>query len=161
LQFGILPPLIIDVGLRLATGIRPARRSSDGVGGRRGARASSGWVSMGPAPGMDGIQLGGLVAAQVFLTAESALLVPPAGVLRVLGLAAASPAAILRRLRPVGAGLVVAGAVAFGLDGHGLWTQFSGPLPQHGPLFPPDFYVNDLSGFVNPSGYLAFHTAGT
>jgi hypothetical protein len=40
-------------------------------------------------------------------------------------------------------------------------VQFFGPLTQHGGAFLPDFYKNDLTGFVTPSGYLLFHTAAS
>ena len=39
--------------------------------------------------------------------------------------------------------------------------QFFGPLHQHGSPFTTDFFKNDLSGFVVPSSFLFFHTAGS
>jgi hypothetical protein len=51
--------------------------------------------------------------------------------------------------------------VLVALAGYPLWIQFFGPLGQAGSPFTPDFYKNDLSGFVVPSSYLLFHTAGS
>jgi hypothetical protein len=45
--------------------------------------------------------------------------------------------------------------------GYPLWVQFFGPLHQHGSAFTPDFFKNDLTGFVTPSKLLLFHTAGS
>ena len=45
--------------------------------------------------------------------------------------------------------------------GYPLWVQFFGPLHQHGSAFTPDFFKNDLAGFVIPSRFLFFHTAGS
>jgi hypothetical protein len=40
-------------------------------------------------------------------------------------------------------------------------VQFLGPLRQEGSPFAPDFYKNDLAGFVQPSSSLLLHTAGS
>jgi hypothetical protein len=47
------------------------------------------------------------------------------------------------------------------IAGYPLWVQFFGPLHQAGSPFTIDFYKNDLSGFVVPSSYMLFHTAGS
>ena len=39
--------------------------------------------------------------------------------------------------------------------------QFFGPLHENSSPFTTDFFKNDLSGFVVPSSYLLFHTAGS
>ena len=39
--------------------------------------------------------------------------------------------------------------------------QFFGPLTQSGSAFLPDFFKNDVTSFVTPSGHLLFHTAGS
>jgi len=150
LQFAVLPPLIIDAGLAIVVG-RSARSRADGK--RLLARV--------PAVVWDGLRLGVLLAAQLFISEELALLTAIAGVLLVIGLAVFRPAAAVRRAGPAAGGLLVAAIVTFGIAGHALWTQFSGPLVQHGPLFPPDYYVNDPVNFVTPSSNLLFHTAGT
>ncbi len=147
LQLAVLPPLIIDAGLALAVG--------------RAAVRPAGWTRKIPAALRHGAWLGLLLAAQIFISEELALLTVLTGVLLVAGLAAARPLTAVRRAGQVLAGLAVAGAVTVALAGHALATQLDGPLAQHGALFPPDYYVNDLTSFVTPSAYLLFHTAGT
>src|SRR5260221_9579616 len=144
LEFAVLPPLIIDAGLCLAVG-RPQVASAPRV------RAVVG----------DGARLGLLAAAQLFISEEVALITAIAGLVLVAGVAAARPRSAVRRLGPAAAGLLIAAAVSIALAGPALWTQFGGPLVQHGPLFPLDYYVNDPASFVTPSSYLLFHTAGT
>ena len=56
---------------------------------------------------------------------------------------------------------MVAAGVTLALAGPALWTQFRGPLTQHGALFPADHYVNDLTGFVTAQSSLFFHTAAS
>jgi hypothetical protein len=53
---------------------------------------------------------------------------------------------------------VVTGLV---LAGRGLWVAFAGPLHEHGSAFLFDYYKNDLTGFVTPSGSQLFHTAAS
>jgi len=164
LQFAVLPPLIIDAGLALAAGrpgaSRPpgARRPAD-----RPARARRRLTAPGRAPAVvwDGIRLGLLLTAQLFISEEIALITAIAGMLLVIGLVLSRPASMVRRGLPAAGGALAAAIVVFCLAGHALWTQFAGPLVQHGPLFPPDYYVNDPMSFVTPSSYLVLHTAGT
>jgi hypothetical protein len=47
------------------------------------------------------------------------------------------------------------------IAGYPLWVQFFGPLHQTGSPFTTDFFKNDLSGFVVPSSFMLFHTAGS
>jgi hypothetical protein len=89
------------------------------------------------------------------------LLTGIAGLLIVAVLALGRPRAVSGRLVPAAAGLGVAAAVTLLLAGYPLWVQFFGPLTQHGSAFLPDFYKNDLTGFVTPSGYLLLHTAAS
>ena len=135
LQFAVLPPLIIDAGLRLCLRSRTPLR--------------------------DGAWLGLLVAAQLFTGEELLLLTGLAGVVIVVVLALSRPRAVPGRLATAGAGVGVAGLVTLLLAGYALWVQFFGPLTQQGSSFLPDFYKNDLTGFVTPSGYLLFHTAAS
>jgi hypothetical protein len=135
LQFAVLPPLIIDAALRLCLRSR--------------------------APVRDGAWLGVLVTAQLFTGEELLLLTGIAGLLIVAVLALGRPRALPGRLVPAAAGLGVAGAVTLLLAGYALWVQFFGPLTERGSAFLPDFYKNDLTGFVTPSGYLLFHTAAS
>jgi hypothetical protein len=135
LQFAVLPPLIIDAGLRLCL------RSQ--------------------APVRDGLRLGLLATAQLFTGEELLLLTGLAGLLLVAVLAAGRPRAVPGRLRPAAAGFGIAAGVTVALAGYALWVQFFGPLTQRGSSFTPDFFKNDLSSFVTPSRYLLFHTAAS
>jgi hypothetical protein len=134
-QLAVLPPLIIDAGLRVCVRSR--------------------------APARDGIVLGLLVAAQLFTGEESLMLTGITGLLMVAVLAAGQPRAALARWRPAASGLAVAAGVTLLLAGYPLWVQFFGPLTQSGSPFTPDFFENDLAGFVTPSRYLLFHTSSS
>ena len=135
LLFAVLPPLILDAGLRLATGRTSAVRG--------------------------GVWLGLLVTAQVFITEEILLATAMAGVIIVAVLAASRPRAVPDKIKTVTAGLGVATCVTAVIAGYPLWVQFFGPLRQHGSPFTPDFFKNDLSSFVVPSSYQALHTSGS
>jgi hypothetical protein len=135
LQFAVFPPLIIDVGLRLALGRVSAVRG--------------------------GLWLGLLVTAQLFITEETLLGTAMAGVLLVTVIAVSRPRAVADKVRTVAGGLGVAACVTTVAAGYPLWVQFFGPLYQHGSPFTTDFFKNDLSGFVVPSSFLLFHTAGS
>jgi hypothetical protein len=134
-QLAVLPPLIIDAGLRLCLRSR--------------------------APVRDGAVLGLLATAQIFTGEELLLLTAFAGVLLVAVLALGRPRAAAGRWRPAAAGLAVAGALTLLLAGYPLWVQFFGPLTQHGSAFTPDFFENDLTAFVTPSRYLLFHSVAS
>jgi hypothetical protein len=135
LMFAVLPPLIIDAALRIGTGRSGAVRG--------------------------GLWLGALAAAQL-LTAEELLLDSViTTALIVVVLAASRPAEVRRRIPGMLAGLAVAAVPLLVVCGYPLWVQFFGPLHQHGSAFTPDFFKNDLTGFVTPSKLLLFHTAGS
>jgi hypothetical protein len=135
LQFAVLPPLIIDAGLRLCLRSR--------------------------APLRDGLWLGLFATAQLFTGEELLLLTGLTGLLLVAVLAAGRPRAVPGRLRPAAAGFGVAAGVTLLLAGYALWVQFFGPLTQRGSSFTVDFFKNDLTGFVTPSRYLLFHTVAS
>ncbi len=137
LQFAVLPPLIVHVGLRLATG-RAARQDWRG-----------------------GVWLGLLVTAQVFITEEILLVTAMAGVVIAAVLAASRPREVAGTIRRLAAGLGVAAGVTAVIAGYPLGMQFFGPLRQNGSPFTPDFFKNDLSSFVVPSSYQFFHTSGS
>ncbi|HYX59211.1 MAG TPA: hypothetical protein VE888_09410 [Streptosporangiaceae bacterium] len=140
LQFAVLPPLIIHVVLRLATG-------------------RAGPVRGGTVRG--GLWLGLLVTAQLFITEEILAVTAIAGFVLVAVLAASRPRAVPEAARRVAAGLAVAAGVTAVIAGYPLWVQFFGPLRQHGSPFMLDYFKNDLSSFVVPSSYQLFHTAGS
>jgi len=135
LQFAVLPPLIADAGLRLCVRSR--------------------------APLRDGAWLGALVTAQLFTGEELLLLSAIATALLTAVLALGRPRAVPARCAMTAAGLGVAAATTLVLAGYALWVQFFGPLTQRGSPFTVDFFKNDLTGFVTPSGYLLFHTAAS
>jgi hypothetical protein len=135
LQFAVLPPLIVDAALRLATGR---------------ARAVRG-----------GVWLGLLTTAQVFITEEILFDAAVAAVLMAAVLAVSRPRQVAGRVRTLAAGLCVAASVTAVIAGYPLWVQFFGPLQQHGSPFTTDFFKNDLASFVVPSSFMLFHTAGS
>jgi hypothetical protein len=162
LQLVILPPLIVDAGLRLATG-RPGQPWPGRV--RLLTRipwpAPLRWLAGLPAAVRTGAWLGLLVAAQVFISEEIALSTAVAGVVMVLVLAVSRPRSVPHRILPAAAGVLSAVVVALVLTGHALLVQFYGPLTQHGAVYPLDYYVNDVSSFVTPQGSLFFHSAAS
>jgi hypothetical protein len=135
LQFAVLPPLIVDAGLRLAVGRTSARRG--------------------------GLILGLLVTAQLFITEETLAVTAIAGVVMVMVLAASRPRTVPGAVRRVAAGLGVAAGVTLAIAGYPLYVQFFGPLRQHGSPFTTDFFKNDLSSFVVPSSHQLIHTASS
>jgi hypothetical protein len=135
LQFAVLPPLIIDTGLRLVTG-----RVSVGRGGA--------WLGL-------------LVTAQLFITEEILAVTAIAGTVMVAVLAASRPRAVRGAVRRVAAGLGVAACLTLVIAGYPLYVQFFGPLRQHGSPFTTDFFKNDLSTFVVPSSLQLFHTGSS
>jgi len=153
LQLAILPPLIVDAGLRLAIGPPvPASRS---------ARPAARWAGRVPAWTRTGVWLGLLVAGQIFINEEVALTTALAGVLMLLVLAASRPRTVLRRVLPTAGGLVIAVVVAVTLAGSALWTQFRGPLIEHTSAYRPVVFSNDLTTFITPQSALLFHTAAS
>jgi hypothetical protein len=79
----------------------------------------------------------------------------------VAALAASRWRAAAGRVRDTLTGLATAIGVTGAIAGYPLWTQFFGPLLQHSSPFQPDFYKNDLAGFVQPSSLLLLHTRGS
>jgi hypothetical protein len=140
LQFAVLPPLIADAALRLAAGRYR--------GGRRGAARCGAWLGL-------------LAAAQLFISEELLFDTGVAVVIIAAVVFAARPRVTLGRLRDVATGLVAGTGVTAVIAGYPLWVQFFGPLRQAGSPFTPDFYKNDLAGFVQPSGLLLLHTASS
>jgi len=140
LQFAVLPPLIVHLALSLLTG-------RIGAGARAAARG--------------GALLGLLAAAQVFIAEELLFDTGVAVVVMAAVIAASRPRLIAARLRPLATGLAAGGVVAAVLAGYPLWVQFFGPLHQQTSPFTPDFFKNDLAGFVQPSSMLLLHTPGS
>jgi len=135
LQFAVFPPLIVDAVLRLATGRTSAVRG--------------------------GLWLGLLAAAQLFITEEILFDTGLAAALMLIVIAASRPREVPGRIRTLAGGLGTAACVLAVVAGYPLWVQFFGPLHQAGSPFTTDFFKNDLSGFVVPSSFMLFHTAGS
>jgi len=135
LQFAVFPPLIADAVLRLATGRTSAVRG--------------------------GCWLGLLVTAQLFISEEILFDTALAVILLLAVIAAGRPRAVPGRMRTLAGGLGLAACVLAVIAGYPLWVQFFGPLHQTGSPFTTDFFKNDLSGFVVPSSFMLFHTAGS
>ncbi len=140
LQFAVLPPLILDAALRLASG-------RCGVGGRAAVRC--------------GAWLGLLVAAQIFIAEELLFDSGLAAAIMAAVAMASRPRIVAGRLREVGTGLAAAACVTVLIAGYPLWVQFFGPLRQPSSPFTPDYYKNDLAGFVQPSSFMLLHTASS
>jgi len=118
-------------------------------------------------PARGGVVLGLLVTAQLFITEEILFDTALAGVVLLVVLAlrrtARDTLAALASVpwRAVLRGLAAACAVTLAIGGYPLWVQFFGPLGQYGSPFTTDFFKNDISGFVQPSSLMLFHTAGS
>ena len=137
LQFAVLPPLVVDAVLQLATG-------RCGTGRRPALRC--------------GCWLGLLAAAQIFITEELLFDSGIAAAIAVTVLGVSRPRAALGRARDMLHGAAAAAAVAALVAGYPLWEQFLGPIRQRGSPFTPDYYKNDLAGFVQPSAAMLLHT---
>jgi hypothetical protein len=135
LQFAVLPPLIVDAVLRLATGRSSVMRG--------------------------GLWLGLMATAQLFINEETLFGVAVAAALMLIVIAASRPRDVAGRIGALGGGLGLAACVVAAIAGYPLWVQFFGPLHQAGSPFTTDFFKNDLSGFVVPSSFMLFHTAGS
>jgi hypothetical protein len=157
LQFAVFPPLIAYFTAQLVTG-RPA--------GKRTGRDPAGALRAGAGLG--------LTAALQLLTCEELLFNTAAAVGVGLLAAAVSKARVVRSLivgssgpaigeqaRRVASGLFMAAGVFVILAGYPVWTQFAGPLAQHGSPYLIDYYKNDLYGFIEPSRLQLVHTAGS
>jgi hypothetical protein len=140
LQFAVLPPLIADAAMRLVTG----RCGS----GRRAAARCGGWLGL-------------LAAAQVFITEELLFDTCVAVAIMTVVVLASRPNQIAGRVRELAVGLAAGAGVIATVAGYPLWVQFLGPLRQASSPFTPDFYKNDLAGFVQPSPLLLLHTGGS
>jgi hypothetical protein len=140
LQFAVLPPLIVDAALRLVSGRCGA--------GRRAAARCGAWLGL-------------LVAAQVFIAEELLFDTGIAVAIMVAVAMASRPRAVMRRVRDAACGLAAAAGVTAVIAGYPLWVQFFGPLRQQTSPFSPDFFKNDLAGFVQPSSFMLVHSASS
>jgi hypothetical protein len=135
LQFAVFLPLIVDAAFRLICGRTTAVRG--------------------------GVYLGAVVAAQLFVNEEMLFDTAVAALVLLVVLAVRYRDQVLAMARAAVPGFAVATAVFAVLAGYPLWVQFFGPLQQHGSPFLLDFFKNDLTGLVVPSGMMLVHTSGS
>ena len=160
LEFAVLPPLIIDAVLSLATGRRRfqirARLQSRMRLVRAWARLMRDWGWL-LRPVLAGVWLGLLVAAQVFIAEELLLDTALACVVFVAVLAICRPRAVPGRIGAATSGAIVAIAVAVLLSGHALWVQLHGPLAERGSPWHIGQYGNQPADFVTAPEAVLFH----
>jgi hypothetical protein len=139
LVLAMLPPLIIDRVLRLVTG--------------KGS------------PVRNGLWLGLLVAAQLFISEELLVDAVIATVILLAVLVLSRPRDVLARVRPTLAGLATAAVVALALSARGLWVQFHGLSAKGAAATVIISYHGKLTNlgtlpyaFVNPASSVLLHT---
>ncbi|MGH3301163.1 MAG: hypothetical protein ACRDOK_05625 [Streptosporangiaceae bacterium] len=142
LVLAMLPPLMIDRVLQLATGRgRPVR---------------------------NGIWLGLMAAAQLFISEEALVDAAIATVILLAVLAASRPHEVKQRIPPTALGLAVAAIVGLVLTARALWVQFHG-VPASGAAATTIIsYHGRLTNlgtlplaFINPSEGVLLHTHGS
>jgi hypothetical protein len=135
MQFAVLPPLLMDAGLRLLTG--------------RGR------------PWRTGLWLGLLIVIQIFIGEETLVDTVFAALLITVVLVISRPRLVEGNVRNAAVGVGVAAIVTIAGAGWAMWHQFFGPLTEHGSPFWVDHYKNDLAGFFMPSNFQVLHTSAT
>jgi hypothetical protein len=135
IEFAVLAPLLTEAVLSLLTG-------------RGRPLATGAWLGL-------------LAAAQLFTGEEMLSDVAIGCLLLAAVLGASRPLAVRARLGGTVLGLCTAAAVALLACSYALWTQFHGPLTQHGSPWPIAKFGNGLGALVNPQAQLAFHTASS
>jgi hypothetical protein len=132
LVFAVLPPLMIDAGLRIVTGRGPAIKT--------------------------GIWLGLLAAAQFFIGEELLVDTVLVAVVLVIVVAIMNPRTVAGRVRGSLPGLATAAVIAVAICGYALWVQFYGPLAEHGSPWNGNHYRNRAAAFVTPGSNMLLHT---
>ncbi len=142
LVLAMLPPLMIDRVLRLVTGRGSAVRN--------------------------GLWLGLLAAAQLFISEELLTITVIAAAILLVVLALSRPREVLSRVRPALIGLATAAGAALVLSARGLWVQFHGVATKNAAATVIISYHGKLTNlgtlpdaFVNPSTSVLLHTHGT
>jgi hypothetical protein len=141
LVLGIIPPLLVDRVLRIASGrARPIR---------------------------NGLWLGVLAAAQVFVSEEALVDAIIASAIMLVVLAVCRRE-VLERLRPLAIGLGAAAIVGLVLAGRAIWVQFHGVVVRDAAATVMIFYNGRWTNlgtlpyaFVTPSKYVLFHSVHT
>ncbi len=131
LQFAVLPPLIVDGVLRLATG-------------RARPLATGSWLGL-------------LAAAQLFIAEELLVDTAIVSALALIVLIASRPSAVAGKLAAVAAGAGIALIVALVICGHALLVQFRGPLAETGSPWPVTRYGTHPADLVTAPSAVLFH----
>jgi hypothetical protein len=139
LVLAMLPPLMVDRVLRLITGQgRPVR---------------------------NGIWLGLMAAAEIFISEEALVDTAIAALLMLIVLALSKPREVRPRVRPTAVGLGTAAAVGLLLSARALWVQFHGVAANGAAATTIISYHGQLTNlgtlpiaFVNPSAGVLLHT---
>jgi hypothetical protein len=180
LQFAVLPPLIVDAIVRLCLGSPRPVRSGVWLGLLAAAQLFIGEEMLFESALAAVILLAVLALSRLLRSASPVrllkLLAPsrlrtilaPSRLRSVLGparpreiLAAAGRAIRLVMSWPVAVGLATAAVVGAALSSRGLWTQFAGPLTQHGSPFAVDGYKNSLASFISPTSFQLLHAGSS
>jgi hypothetical protein len=142
LVLAMLPPLIIDRVLRLVT--------------RQGSAIRN------------GLWLGLLTAAQLFISEELLTITVIATAILLLVLAVSRPREVLSRVKPAAMGLATAAGVALVLSARALWVQFHGVATKSAAATVIISYHSKMTNlgtlpyaFVDPSTSVLLHTHGT
>jgi hypothetical protein len=142
LVIAILPPLIIDRVLRVVTGQGTAWRN--------------------------GIWIGLLVSAQLFISEEGLVDTVIATVILLIVLALCRPREVLSRVRPLLIGLGTSAVIAIVLCARALWVQFHGVKTGSATATVIINYQGHKTNlgtlpyaFVNPSSLVLLHTSST
>jgi hypothetical protein len=131
LQFAVLPPLIVDAALRLATGRgRPLRT---------------------------GAWLGLLVAAQLFIAEEMLVDTAIVSAIALIVLIVSRPSVVAGKLAAAAAGAGVALVVVLVICGHALLVQFHGPLTETGSPWPVSRYGTHPADLVTAPSAVLLH----
>jgi hypothetical protein len=160
LVLAILPPLIVDRVLRLVT--------ASGTEPRQWRRV----LRVIPVPGRDtalrnGIWIGLLVAAQLFVSEELLVDTVIATVILLVVLALCRPREVLSRIPPLLVGLVTGGVIALVLSARALWVQFHGVSAHAGATVVINYQGHRTNlgtlpyAFINPSSLVLLHTHAT
>jgi hypothetical protein len=139
LVLGVIPPLMVDRVLRIATGRgRPVR---------------------------NGLWLGVLTAAQVFVSEEALVDAIIASAIMLVVLAVSRPREVLSRLRPLAIGLGAAAVAGGVLAGRAIWVQFHGVITRDASATVVIWYNGRWTNlgtlpyaFVTPSRFVLFHS---
>ena len=142
LVLAMIPPLLVDRVLRLVTGDGSVTRN--------------------------GLWLGVLTAAQLFISEESLVDTVIAVLILLAVLALSRPREVAARIKPTVLGLAVAAAAALLLAARGLWVQFHGIAAKAGAPPVSIHYHGQLTNlgtlpyaFVTPARTVLLHTSAT